>query len=112
MYKLLYIVNKETEERMKMGGELYQKIGIAVDKLAQDLLSRGEGDRIPPISEYQERLQVSRGTIQNALSYLTESGAVRLCRRGHLGTYIETLDYRKLQECCLNKELLGSMPLP
>lgn len=95
-----------------MGGELYQKIGIAVDKLAQDLLSRGEGDRIPSISEYQDRLRVSRGTIQNALNYLTESGAVRLCRRGHLGTYIESLDYRKLQECCLNKELLGSMPLP
>ena len=96
----------------QMSSELYQKIGIAVDKLAQDLLSRIVGDRIPPISEYQERLQVSRGTIQNALNYLTENNAVQLSRRGHLGTFIEAMDYRKLQECCMNKELLGIMPLP
>lgn len=95
-----------------MGSELYQKIGLAVDQLAQDLLSHASGDRIPSISEYQERLGVSRGTIQNALNYLTENGAVRLSRRGHLGTFIEAMDYKLLQACCLNKELLGIMPLP
>lgn len=95
-----------------MHEQMLQKIGMSVDRLARDLLPRKEGDRIPSISEYQERLQVSRGTIQNALTYLTESGAVRLTRRGHLGTYIEYLDYRRLQECCFHKELLGSMPLP
>jgi len=97
---------------MRMGEELYQKIGIAVNRLAQDLLARQEGDRIPSISEYQERLQVSRGTIQNGLSYLKESGAVALVSRGHLGTFIERMDYRRLQECSFNKELMGTMPLP
>ncbi len=95
-----------------MGGVLYQKIGIAVNRLAQDLLTRQEGDRIPSISEYQEKLQVSRGTIQNGLNYLKDSGAISLVSRGHLGTYIDKLDYRRLQECSFNKELLGSMPLP
>lgn len=95
-----------------MGGLLYQKIGIAVNRLAQDLLTRQAGDRIPSISEYQEKLQVSRGTIQNGLAYLKENGAITLISRGHLGTYIEQLDYRRLQECSFNKELLGSMPLP
>ncbi len=42
---------------------LQKKLGIAVNQLAQDLLSRKEGDRIPPISEYQERFDTSRGTI-------------------------------------------------
>jgi len=95
-----------------MAGVLYQKIGIAVNRLAQDLLSRQEGERIPSISEYQEKLQVSRGTIQNGLAYLKDNGAINLISRGHLGTYIEKLDYRRLQECSFNKELLGSMPLP
>lgn len=91
---------------------LYQKIGITVGRLAQDLLTRQEGDRISSISEYQKKFQVSRGTIQNALNYLKDSGAITLVSRGHLGTFIETLDYRCLQECCFNRELLGCMPLP
>lgn len=95
-----------------MGHELYQKTGIAVNRLAQDLLTRRKGDRIPSISEYQEKLGVSRGTIQNGLNYLKERKAVTLMTRGHMGTFIEALDYPRLQECSFNKEILGSMPLP
>ena len=95
-----------------MGNELYQKTGIVVNRLAQDFLTRKTGDRIPSISEYQEKLQVSRGTIQNGLNYLKEHQAVNLVSRGHMGTFIESLDYRRLQECSFNKEILGSMPLP
>lgn len=95
-----------------MGEKMYQKIGITANRLAQDLLTRHEGDRIPSISEYQDMLQVSRGTIQNALNYLKDNQAITLVSRGHLGTYIEHLDYRRLQECSFNKEFLGSMPLP
>ena len=95
-----------------MSGMLYQKIGTTVNRLAQDLLTRQVGERIPPISEYQEKFQVSRGTTQNGLNYLKHSKAVSLVSLGHLGTFIETLDYRRLQECSINKELLGTMPLP
>jgi len=95
-----------------MSNELYQKTGIAVNRLAQDFLTRKTGDRIPSISEYQEKLQVSRGTIQNSLNYLKERQAISLVSRGHMGTFIESLDYRRLQECSFNKEILGSMPLP
>lgn len=95
-----------------MSNELYQKTGVAVNRLAQDFLTRKTGERIPSISEYQEKLQVSRGTIQNSLNYLKEHKAIALVSRGHMGTYIEALDYRRLQECSFNKEILGSMPLP
>ncbi len=95
-----------------MGEMLFQKIGITVNQLAQDMLSRKVGDRIPSISEYQQQLQVSRGTIQNALNYLKDNGAITLESHGHLGSFIRTLDYRRLQECSFNRELLGSMPLP
>lgn len=95
-----------------MSNEMYQKTGIAVNRLAQDLLTRKKGDRILSISEYQEKFDVSRGTVQNSLNYLKEHRAVTLVSRGHMGTFIEALDYRRLQECSFNKEILGSMPLP
>lgn len=95
-----------------MANELYQKTGVVVNRLAQDFLTRRVGDRIPSISEYQEKLQVSRGTIQNGLNYLKEHKAVTLVSRGHMGTFIGDLDYRRLQECSFNREILGSMPLP
>ncbi len=95
-----------------MSEALYQKLGVAVNRLALDLLTRQEGERIPSISEYQEKFQFSRGTVQNALAFLKESDAVELVCRGHLGTFIERLDYRRLQECSFNKELLGTMPMP
>ena len=95
-----------------MGNEMYQKTGIAVNRLAQDLLTRKKGDRIPSISEYQEKFGVSRGTVQNSLHYLKERQAVSFVTRGHMGTFIEALDYHRLQECSFNKEILGSMPLP
>ena len=95
-----------------MGNELYQKTGIVVNRLAQDFLTRKKGDRIPSISEYQEKFGVARGTIQNSLNYLKERQAVTLISRGHMGTFIESLDYHRLQECSFNKEILGSMPLP
>lgn len=95
-----------------MSNEMYQKTGIAVNRLAQELLARKKGDRILSISEYQEKLGVSRGTVQNSLNYLKDHKAVSLVSRGHMGTFIEALDYRRLQECSFNKEILGSMPLP
>lgn len=91
---------------------LYQKIGVTIEKLALDLLSKNVGDRIQPISQYREDFAVSRGTIQNAIRYLEEAGAVNLTHHGHQGTYIAGLDYGKLQENCLRKGLMGIMPLP
>lgn len=91
---------------------LYQKIGVVIGRLAQELLTKDVGERILPISEYQEKFQVSRGTIQNALNYLKESNAIKLKSRGHMGTFIEYVDYIKLQKHCLKKEILGIMPLP
>ena len=52
-----------------MDQNLYQKIGVTIGQLAQDFLTRNVGDRIPSVSEYQEKFNVSRGTIQNALAY-------------------------------------------
>ena len=80
---------------MKVDGEkvLYQKIGVTIRELALSLLSKNVGERIQSISRYQEEFQVSRGTIQNAICYLKEVRAVELVSCGHLGTFIEKIDY-------------------
>ncbi|MDE7014074.1 MAG: GntR family transcriptional regulator [Kineothrix sp.] len=91
---------------------LYQKKGVTISHVASSLLSRRVGDRIPSISEYQQEFGVSRGTMQNALNYLKEIDAIQLSSRGHMGTYIEKIDYVKLQDSTLVQELMGIMPLP
>ena len=93
-------------------GNLYQKIGLVKNLLALDLMSRNAGDRILPISEYQDKFGVSRGTIQNAFACLKECNAVTLENHGHQGTCIKEIDYKKLQENCMRREILGIMPLP
>lgn len=95
-----------------MRGELYQKLGIIVSKMAAEFLGKEAGERIDSVSEYQEKYQVSRGTIQNAFTYLKEYNAVQLIHRGHMGTFIVSLDYPKLQSLCNFKSLQGIMPLP
>lgn len=91
---------------------LYQKTGLTVSRIAEDLLYRNVGDRIPSVSEYMDQFKVSRGTIQNGLAYLKEQEAVTFVNKGHMGRYILTINRRRLQELTLAKELLGSMPLP
>lgn len=104
--KGVIIVNQDTNS------VLYQKTGMTISNVALSLLSKSAGDRIPSVSHYQQEFGVSRGTIQNALNYLKEAGAIVLNSHGHMGAYIEKIDYLKLQDCCLTQEMLGIMPLP
>ena len=92
--------------------ELYQKLGIAVIKLSRDLLGKEVGDKIKSINQYVEDLNLSRGTIQNAIQYIESDGAVKLIKRGHMGTFVDKVDYQKLQILCEYKNFQGIMPLP
>ena len=91
---------------MNDAGDIYE------GRWGKGSFSKNVGERIQSISRYQEEFQVSRGTIQNAICYLKEVRAVELVSCGHLGTFIEKIDYEKLQECCLTQGLMGIMPLP
>lgn len=91
---------------------LLQKSAIAVMKLARELMPLKKGDKILTISDYVDKLNISRGTIQNAFSYLKKQEAVILESRGHLGTFIVEIDYKKLWELTGIGLLTGSMPLP
>lgn len=89
-----------------------KKKGIVINYLASDLLQLKKGDRILSISEYQEKYQVARGTIQNALNYLKEEKAIICESRGHLGTFIKDIDYGLLQQYAISETILGTMTLP
>lgn len=91
---------------------LVSKQGVAVIKLANLLLAYQPGDRIQPIQDYAVQLGIGRGTVQAALSYLEEIGAVRLESRGHLGTFLREIDYPQLWSLTGQNQVAGGMPLP
>lgn len=97
---------------MDLQSTLMQKLGIAINSLAVDFLSLNEGDRIKTIAELSEKYYTARGTIQSALKFLKDHGALTLESKGHLGTFIKEINYIKLLELTGIKSLVGVMPLP
>ena len=90
----------------------YHKNGIAIMHLARDLITMQIGDRIPTITDYTEILGVGRGTIQNAISFLEETGSIHLEKQGQKGTFLQAIDHSALWPHTGWGTLLGAMPLP
>ncbi|NMC45416.1 MAG: ABC transporter substrate-binding protein [Chloroflexi bacterium] len=88
-----------------------QKIKFVVKELAGDLLLLDKGDKIKPISHFQEKYKVARGTIQNAYAFLKENGAVDFDGKGRTGLFIKEINYSKLQSYCMTGSLMGVMPM-
>lgn len=97
---------------MKVQNVLMQKLGIAITSLAVEFIPLNKGDRIKTVAELSESYNTARGTIQSAIKFLKEHGALELESRGHLGTFIKEIDYIKLLELSGIKSLVGVMPLP
>ena len=95
-----------------MRQDLLTKNGIAVRMLAREFLSLKPNDRIDTIGEYAQKFDLGRGTIQTALRYLEDNKAIELDSRGHLGTFILQLEYKKLWTSVGFSNISGVMPLP
>lgn len=95
-----------------MNKDFYQKTGMAIEKIANELYVLKKGDRVPSISDFQKQFSISRGTVQNALNFLKDEGAMITKSRGHMGTHIEEIDYTVLQKYVTTNQLAGTMPLP
>lgn len=95
-----------------MSKSFYQKTGVAIENIANELYQLQVGDRIANVSEFQERLTISRGTVQNALNFLKEEGAIETESKGHMGTFIKKIDYKVLQNYITSSQLSATMPLP
>lgn len=97
---------------MEMKEELYNKNGLAVMKIACELGKYRSGDRLPSVAYLAEQFNLSVGTAQYGLTFLKNKGIVNLISKGHLGTFIETLDYEQLVEYAGIAEKACVMPLP
>lgn len=95
-----------------MSEKFLKKKGVIVNYLASELLQLKKGDRLLSISEYQQKFDVARGTIQNALNYLKDEQAIVCTSKGHLGTFIHEIDYAILQKYAISESILGTMTLP
>lgn len=91
---------------------LMNKSGIATQKIAEFLMNYNVNDQIPSVSEFCEQVGCSRGNVQIAIQNLKATKAISIRSRGHLGTFLEEVDYLRLAEICGNTNLVGVMPLP
>lgn len=99
-------------ESMNAKVKLMQKSGIIVMKLAQEFMAMEAGDRIDTVANYSGRFVTARGTVQSALKLLSDNKAVSIEARGHLGSFITYIDYKKLLEYTDVTSIVGTMPLP
>lgn len=92
--------------------KLMSKNGHVAMLLARELISCEIGDRIKTVGEYTDDFKTGRGTVQAALKFLQDEGAISIDSRGRLGTYIVNLDYEKLWVISGFGVVMGVMPLP
>ncbi|MCC5890353.1 MAG: hypothetical protein JJU01_07270 [Alkalibacterium sp.] len=95
-----------------MGDKFYKKKGIAIEKIASELYLLNKNVRFRIMTDMQAKYNLSIGTVQNALTFLKEEHAIETKSRGHLGTFIEYIDYKKLQAYAGADQIGGTMPLP
>jgi DNA-binding transcriptional regulator YhcF (GntR family) len=97
---------------MKAKEELFNKNGLAVVKLAEELGRYRPGEKLPRVQDLARRLKLSVGTTQYGLSFLKDKNVVSLVSRGHMGTFIDSVNYPVLEDYTGAAVKACVMPLP
>ena len=97
---------------MKYRKLLYSVNGLATMELAKIFLTINVGDKIPTVTEFNEKIGAARGTIQNSIKLLQKEKAIVLESRGHLGTFLIEKSTQILLEFSGITSIVGVMPLP
>ncbi|MDO5323866.1 MAG: YhfZ family protein [Clostridia bacterium] len=86
---------------------------LVCERIARALLVMHlEGkDRMPSVKQFAESYGVGTGTVQGAFQNLKDSGAIELNACGASGTYLVSVDQRKLFDVCNYGEIICLMPL-
>ncbi len=82
-----------------------------VSRLARYLLRVKEGERLQSVREFARANHTSVGSVSNALSSIESSGAVKIDRRGHLGSFIEARSIGQLWTIAEREPMVISFPL-
>ena len=61
---------------MKYKEMLYSKNGLSTMALAKLFLGLKEGEKIPTVTELNDKIDLARGTIQNSIKMLQSQGAI------------------------------------
>lgn len=99
-------------KKMNIQEILLSKNGMAIVKIAEILLSAEIGEKIPTVAELTKSTGLANGTVHHALKILTETHAVNIVSKGHMGSYLMGKDYKLLLDIAGIKYLIGAMPLP
>lgn len=91
---------------------LLRKDGQALTNLAKYFLTFEIEEKVDTVLKCSKMLNLSVGTVQKAIKKLEEFGGIKLKRKGHLGTYIEKIDYKALLKASGTESMVGVMPLP
>ncbi len=91
--------------------QLLSKQGEVIMKMSRILLLLEKKDTIPTNQVLANQLKAGAGTIQSALKYFEEAGALTLESHGHQGTVVEEIDYVKLFNLSPTPWITGEMPL-
>jgi hypothetical protein len=82
-----------------------------VSRLAKYLLGVRQGERLPTVRQMARLNHRSVGAISNALSIIEETGTVKIDRRGHLGSYVESRSIGGLWAIARREPIVISFPL-
>lgn len=96
----------------KIKSKMMSKIGYVTARLAREFLLKNKDERIETVGNLAKKFETGRGTVQAALGFLVEHQAIKLESKGHLGTFIQYLDYKLLWEIADAGIIMGLMPLP
>lgn len=92
--------------------QFYKKTGILTNYLAREFLSSEVGDKCPTIAYCTETFHVSRGTVQDAMIILEDSGCISTEKMRKRGTILTALNKKKLYKMSGIDTITGTMPLP
>ncbi len=93
--------------------ELPPKQLKAIKQLSSYLLFKiNVGDRLTTVSCLATSFSLSVGLVQASLMYLESQSAIRIIRKGHLGSYLESIDHELLSTFLGFNHLVCVMPMP
>ena len=83
-----------------------------IEALGAFFLSLQEGDSIPSVRELSGRFKTSIGTISNVIHDLEEFDAIKILRRGKLGSFLEHKSEAKLWHIISDGPMVISLTMP
>ena len=95
-----------------MDYENRDKLSLIKVELAKEFVLLNVGDRLESITYYENKFNVARGTIQNAIKSLCDDKAISIIAKGRNGTFLQNIDYGKLQNDFGIGSLIGAFTMP